>query len=110
MKQLKVTENRRYLEYADGTPFFYLGDTAWELFHRITKAETEYYLSVRASQGFNAIQAVCLAEFDGIRIPNAYGRYPLKKNSSGEYDPTLPDTDGPYSYWEHVDYVVETAE
>ena len=32
-KGLRVSENHRYLEYRDGTPFFYLGDTAWELFH-----------------------------------------------------------------------------
>lgn len=26
--RLQVTPNRRFLQYADGTPFFYLGDTA----------------------------------------------------------------------------------
>ena len=30
-----VSENGRYLVNADGSPFFYLGDTAWELFHRL---------------------------------------------------------------------------
>ena len=33
--KLRVAANHRYLEYDDGTPFFYLGDTAWELFHRL---------------------------------------------------------------------------
>ena len=33
--QLKVSENKRFLVTADGKPFFYLGDTAWELFHRL---------------------------------------------------------------------------
>ena len=32
--QLKVSENKRFLVTADGQPFFWLGDTAWELFHR----------------------------------------------------------------------------
>jgi hypothetical protein len=36
---LRVAANQRYLEYDDGTPFFYLGDTAWELFHRLNREE-----------------------------------------------------------------------
>jgi hypothetical protein len=28
--KLRVAANRRYLEYDDGTPFFYLGDTAYD--------------------------------------------------------------------------------
>jgi hypothetical protein len=30
LPQLKVSENKRFLVAADGKPFFYLGDTAWE--------------------------------------------------------------------------------
>ncbi len=37
---LKVSDNRRFLVHDDGTPFFYLGDTAWELLHRCTLEET----------------------------------------------------------------------
>ncbi|MGI8635541.1 MAG: DUF4038 domain-containing protein, partial [Segetibacter sp.] len=33
--QLKVSDNKRYLVTADGKAFFWLGDTAWELFHRL---------------------------------------------------------------------------
>ena len=36
---LKVSENRRFLVGVDGSPFFYLGDTAWELFHRLNREE-----------------------------------------------------------------------
>ena len=45
-----------------GTPFFYLGDTAWELFHRLDREEADEYLSLRAAQGFHVIQAAALAE------------------------------------------------
>ena len=35
--RLKVTKDGHYLQYEDGTPFFWLGDTGWELFHRLKK-------------------------------------------------------------------------
>lgn len=108
MKKLKVHESKRFLMWEDGTPFFYLADTAWELFHKLSREEAEYFLSVRASQGFNAIQAVALAEFDGLEEKNAYGRAPLKM-TNGQYDPTAPDVGDGYDYWQHVDYMVDTA-
>src|SRR4051794_34072153 len=41
---LKVSANKHFLVTADGKPFFWLGDTAWELFHRLNRAEAERYL------------------------------------------------------------------
>ena len=43
---LKVSENHRFLVKEDGAPFFYLGDTAWELFHRLNREEADRYLDV----------------------------------------------------------------
>ncbi|MBP7053573.1 MAG: DUF4038 domain-containing protein [Phycisphaerae bacterium] len=104
---LKVSENGRFLVYEDGTPFFYLGDTAWELFHRLNREEASRYLADRAAKGFTVIQAVALAELDGLHAPNAYGHRPLAND-----DPTKPDVkDGPDNdYWDHVDYIVKKAE
>ena len=45
-----------------GEPFFWLADTAWELFHRYTPADAARYLETRAAQGFTVVQAVLLAE------------------------------------------------
>lgn len=106
MRTLKV--NGRYLAWDDGTPFFYLGDTAWELFHRLSREEMDHYFAERARQGYTAVQAVALAEFEGVTVPNYYGRLPLKF-ANDLPDPTQPDTDAGYSYWDHVDYAVETA-
>jgi len=105
-RRLKVSDNRRFLVYEDGTPFFYLGDTAWELFHRLNREEADRYLENRAKKGFTVIQAVALAELDGINTPNAYGHRPLIGN-----DPTKPDVkDGARNdYWDHVDYIVDKA-
>ena len=107
---LKVSSNKRFLIKEDGTPFFWLGDTAWELFHKLNKEEAETYLENRANKGFNVIQAVALAEYDGIRVGNVYGQKPLLKNKLNDYDPTLPDLEAEYDYWDHLDYVVELAD
>jgi hypothetical protein len=98
---LKISEDRRHLVYSDNSPFFYLGDTAWELFHRLDREEADWYLSDRARKGFTVIQAVVLAELDGLNTPNAYGDKPLIEN-----DPTRPDP----QYFQHVDYIVNKAE
>ena len=97
---LKVSENKRFIVHTDGTPFFYLGDTAWELFHRLNRKEAERYLENRRQKGFTVIQAVVLAELDGLNTPNANGDKPLVNN-----DPTKPNE----AYFRHVDYLVNTA-
>lgn len=106
-QRLKVSDNKRFLVKADGSPFFWLGDTAWELFHRATREDADRYLKNRADKGFTVIQAVALAEMDGLNVPNSYGHRPLADN-----DPTRPDVkDGAANdYWDHVDYIVRKAE
>ncbi len=103
---LRVSDNKHFLVTADGQPFFWLGDTAWELFHRLNREDAVSYLEHRARQGFNVVQAVALAEFNGLSETNAYGHKPLLEN-----DPTRPDVkDGPNNdYWDHVDFVVAAA-
>jgi len=97
---LKVSPDGRFLVHADGTPFFYLGDTAWELFHRLDRPKADRYLENRRAKGFTVIQAVVLAEFDGLDVPNAYGDPPLEN-----HDPTRPNE----AYFRHVDHVVDRA-
>ena len=106
MKTLKT--DGRWLTWDDGKPFFYLGDTAWEIFHRADREEMQLYFKTRAQQGYTVVQAVALAEFEGLTVPNVYGRLPLLM-TNGMPDPEKPDTAGEYSYWDHVDYAVQTA-
>ena len=75
--RLKVSINKHFLQYEDGTPFFYLADTGWEMLHRLNKEEIDFYLKTRRDQGFNVIQTVILSEFDGLTEPNAYGALPF---------------------------------
>ncbi len=104
--RLRVSDDHRSLVHDDGTPFFYLGDTAWELFHRLNREEALTYLDNRASKGFTVIQAVALAELDGLDTPNPYGHRPLIDN-----DPTRPKVEpGPENdYWDHVDWIIDAA-
>ncbi len=99
--RLVVAPNHRYLQYADGTPFFYAGDTAWELFHRLNREEATRYLEDRARKGFTVIQASALAQLDGLTDPNPYGALPLI-----DKDPARPND----AYFTHVDFIVDKAE
>ena len=83
IEALRVSENKRRLEYESGETFFYLADTAWELFHRLNREEAFLYLEDRAQKGFTVIQAALLAERDGLRRSNAYGRSPMKIDENG---------------------------
>jgi hypothetical protein len=106
LPRLKVSENKRFLVQEDGAPFFYLGDTAWELFHRLNREEADRYLQNRAAKGYTVIQAVAIAEVDGHEGPNPYGHLPLV-----DLDPARPAVqEGPNNdYWDHVDYIVDKA-
>ncbi|MCD8043422.1 MAG: glycoside hydrolase family 140 protein [Tannerellaceae bacterium] len=86
---LQVDASGRYLQHADGTPFLYLGDTAWELLARLTYEEAVSYLQNRKEKGFTVIQTVILSELE----------------SYDTYDVTNPDT----VYLAHVDRIVEEA-
>lgn len=61
---LAPSANRRHLvrHNAPSAPFFHLGDTAWELPHRLSRAEAELFLRNRAAKGFTGIMVVLLAE------------------------------------------------
>ena len=106
LPKLKVSDNHRFLVTETGQPFFWLGDTAWELFHRSSRADADHYLEDRARKGFTVIQAVALAEMDDLKGGNFYGHRALC-----DKDPTKPDVkDGPDNdFWDHVDYVVAKA-
>src|SRR3569833_2068273 len=95
--RLQVTSDGHYLQYEDGTPFFWLGDTGWELFHRLTLPEIATYLDNRQAKGFNVIQAVALAEFDGLRTPNRYGDVPF-----ADLDPARQNA----RYWHIIDTTI----
>jgi hypothetical protein len=110
--QIQVSPNQRFLMTKSGKPFFWLGDTAWELFHRLTREEAEEFLEVRRQQGFTVIQTVALAEFNGIRQPNRYGDLPLINEDPTKLAVTKGDSPSnkeQYDYWDNIDFVIRKA-
>ena len=57
---LQVSDNGRYFEHADGTPFFWIGDTWWKcLSKRLSFQEFKELTDDRAKKGFSLAQIVC---------------------------------------------------
>ncbi|KAI5840803.1 hypothetical protein DFP73DRAFT_597272 [Morchella snyderi] len=83
-----------------GAPFFWLADTAWELFHALDSSEVDIYLPDRESKGYTAVQVVAIAENDGLVVPNRNRDLPLV-----DADTTKPVE----AYFEYIDGVVDKA-
>ncbi len=108
LSPLKVSDNGRYFIKEDGRPFFWLGDTAWDLISGACKEETKdqpsvmKYFQSRAEKGFNVIQTV----ISGNRNKNFNGHEPFEQ---GDYTKPLvkkgPDND----YWDMVDFIISQA-
>jgi hypothetical protein len=112
LPKLRVSDNKRFLVTAAGQPFFYLGDTAWELFHRLDRKQAADYLALRARQKYTVIQAVALAELEGVSDPNPYGDLPLVDQDPAKPAVTpgaTPSDAKQYDYWDHVEFVVDEA-
>lgn len=82
----------RYFMEGD-KPFFWLGDTAWLLFHRLNLEEAYQYLRNRKELGFHVIQAV---------LVNSVAGDPVMDNE-------VKDASQP-EYWDFCDQVIRMAE
>lgn len=58
LHKLRLSENQHFIENEDGTPFFWLADTAWNGVLRGDDDNWEKYLQHRQKQGFTVIQYV----------------------------------------------------
>jgi hypothetical protein len=127
---LRVTENKRFFQTAQGNPFFWLGDTGWLLFSKCNRADALQYLDARKKQGFNVIQVMVLHElFDvnvygdsalhnkNIATPNVQS---IKNYELGIKNSNFRHTKGKvkylpiqyqngYSFWNHIDFIVDEA-
>jgi hypothetical protein len=55
---IRVSPDNRYFIHDDGTPFFYLADTAWNGPLLASREDWEIYLNIRKDQKFSAVQFV----------------------------------------------------
>ena len=76
---LHAAEGKPYLMNGE-TPFFWMGDTAWLLFHLLNKEEVELYLRNRAEKGYNVVQAPRKARWRSASERHAF--FPLASISS----------------------------
>lgn len=62
---LRVADNGHLLTYAGGTPFFWLGDTAWDAPLQANDDEWRLYLADRARKGFSVVQIAIAPSWSG---------------------------------------------
>lgn len=106
--RLQVSDNQRFLQYTDGKPFFWLGDTGWLLPQRLNQDEAGGYLSRAAKAGFNVVQVQVI---NGVPCMNAYGQ--LSNNPQNPWDFSCFDSQNKgltASYWDHLDRIIQIAE
>ena len=101
--KLMVSSNNRYLQFENGKPFFWLGDTGWLVPQHLDRSEVEYYFNKCRRAGYNMVQ---IQVMDAVPSYNIYGQQSLPYG----WDFSKVDPEGVYSYWDHLDYIVRKAE
>lgn len=102
---LKVSDNNKYLTYGDGTPFFWMGGTAWALPIAATYLEWQKYIDDRHSKKFTVVQIAPARAHGGIWEDPPYN-YPT--NWKGDVCFFDEDEWNPL-YWQEFDKFVEYA-
>lgn len=103
---LRVAPGGRFLA-EDEQPFFWLADTGWLMFKRLTREEAADYLDDRSAKGFNVVQVMVVHAMPG---DNAYGHKPFVDDDPGQPALAERSADGrPGDYWQHVDDIVTLA-
>ncbi|RLD53398.1 MAG: hypothetical protein DRI97_13580, partial [Bacteroidetes bacterium] len=98
---LVISQDKMRIQKADGSDWFWLGDTGWSLFQELNREDAEYYYSTRASQGFTVIQAVVIMGWSrGWNDTNAYGHHPFHNG-----DASNPNEE----FWQHTDWLIKKA-
>lgn len=100
----RVSANKRYFEYADGTPFYWLGDTWWiGLSDRISWEGFQKLAQNRKEKGFTVVQ-ICAG-----MIPNNEEVAPIDEGYRNEggavYDPQFKQINP--KYFDYADRRIE---
>lgn len=101
--KLVVSEENRYLKHENGKPFFWLGDTGWLMPERLNRDEVAFYLQSCKNAGYNVVQVQTI---NAVPAMNVYGQYSMIDG----FNFKNIDRSGVYGYWDHMDYIIKTAE
>lgn len=97
------TERARFLTYDDGTPFFWLGDTAWQAPVAATPEPWAAYLADRRRKGFTVVQMAPATQYEGAITsfePVGDCPGPATPNPCSRWMP---------AFWRNLDELVERA-
>lgn len=95
---LKVSDNRHHLVHADGTPFLWMGDTAWAAPHRASDAEWDAYLADRRAKHFTLLQVAPAPAWAGET--NLQGQRPFTDKACSQWNP---------DYWQSFERKMQRA-
>ena len=102
---LQVSPNGRYFLDENGMPFFWQGDTEWELFHRFSAKDAGELIKERKKQGFNVIQVMVTGVYP--EWGKMQGMKPWTGSQAwGKNNPLSPDED----YFKRTDSIISEAE
>ena len=102
---IRINENGRYFIDGNGDPFFWQGDTEWELFHLFSAEDAGALLQERRNQGFNVVQVMVTGVY-----PEWGAMMGMKAWQDLEAwlknDPLMPNE----KYFKRADEIVKAAE
>ncbi len=95
---LRVSRNRRFLTYADGTPFLWIGDTPWAAPMNARMEDWRSYIRDRREKRFTVLQIFCASRWAGTKDVN--GEPPFLDDGLSQPNP---------AYWRQYEQKVELA-
>jgi len=98
--RLVVSRDGHSFEHEDGTPFFWLGDTAWGLHQNLSRRDVRLYLDDARQSRFNVIQLMASNPWGLNKQKNCFGDRPYIAGNATRLNPR---------YWEHLAWVVDEA-
>ncbi len=95
---IRISADSRYLEHNDGTPFLWIGDTAWAAPMNATFDEWKTYIQDRRAKNFSVIQIFCACRWAAEQ--NIRGIAPFLEKDISRLNP---------DYWQDYENLVQYA-
>ncbi|MGQ0636494.1 MAG: apiosidase-like domain-containing protein [Planctomycetaceae bacterium] len=101
---LKVGGGKRYLTYADGSPFLWMGDTAWTATSRASQNDWQKYIDDRRDKSFSVVQIITarslISDTSDADEKDVDGNAPFIGAGLGQWNP---------AYWQGLDRKIAYA-